>query len=1063
MNDESSVTTAPDNAFAARRESVRRSVLRASRAVTGILIVAFLLGAAMVAASYRAMTSQQRAEFAEAQATERLRTASLAQARAERLSTTAGHRAAALAAVSNAAAIRPSVELRNEAIAALGSCDLVREVSWPLERNAYGFYFDSTLEHYVVRYEPGALSMFRLRDNEFVRKFRAADASLPTNAILTEFNFSATGKVIATQYDNGAVVLWERDSGKALNRFGLEPGDEKLAWPPSFNADDSVMFARSASRRDRVLFVSVASGEVRAVTVPGVNGTARLSGPGDQFAWARGRELFLHDSATGEWRKTVPWPAEVASFQWDRAGQQICAWLLDSTLQLRESRTGRVRQLGGKLLGPWVQLFSPDGALLVTAGTDGITRLWDLSEARVIAQTTEGRAFAFGADGERIAFAVPGKQVGVWRVTRATGHRLLQGATAERATAWRQDLSRDGRWLVWAPPPWVEKKGFELFDLASNRPPLWVAQSSHVIAGFHPIEPRLLVAGRDGLRSFTLPASGESALNLGETKTIPLPPGIEPYNFAFSADEWRLVVTDVKGALHVSNVEKPGEWHALEEKIRTPDVPGPASVSGSGALAISPDGRWVIAGRETKSGRPTVWDAQSRKVARTLDGESAHAAFSADGRWLALIGRKECTVWSTVDWTLRWRRPRAPLLNNEGAAAFAADGSMLAFARTADEIELAVPETGESIATLSRADLTTITGLRLSADGRTLVAASLEGRMHAWNLGAIRSELAKMNLDWPDAPERRSLPGRVADSRTDRVDSETGVPVRSSSTPLLLSGVGLGAIGLTGLLGLVVLRRHGRLTREFMQTTELASQQARELAAERELNELKNRFVSMVSHEFRTPLGITMSAVELLRNHLDQLDAAKRAELLEDIFGSTRQMAGLMEQVLLLGRVEAGKLAFRPTPLDLVALCEKLVDESLSATNRRCPIQFHAQSVDGLAQADESLLRHIFSNLLSNAAKYSPAGRPVEFTLRREGRNAVFTIRDRGIGIPEAELPKLFQAFHRATNVGDIQGTGLGLVIVKRCVDLHGGSIEVQSDLGEGTTFNVRLPVSVPA
>src|SRR5262245_25536900 len=234
----------------------------------------------------------------------------------------------------------------------------------------------------------------------------------------------------------------------------------------------------------------------------------------------------------------------------------------------------------------------------------------------------------------------------------------------------------------------------------------------------------------------------------------------------------------------------------------------------------------------------------------------------------------------------------------------------------------------------------------------------------------------------------------------------------------------------------------------------------RALATERELGELKNRFVSMVSHEFRTPLGITMSAIELLRNHLDVLNEGKRKELFDDIFSSTRHMASLMEQVLLLGRVEAGKLGYRPAPLDLAALCHKMADESLSATNHRCQIKINADNTLCDVRADESLLRHIFSNLLSNAVKYSPGGATVEFSARRDGGSAIFTVRDHGIGIPEADLAKLFQAFHRATNVGDTPGTGLGLVIVKRCVELHGGTIEVESKAGEGTAFIVKLPVS---
>ncbi len=233
---------------------------------------------------------------------------------------------------------------------------------------------------------------------------------------------------------------------------------------------------------------------------------------------------------------------------------------------------------------------------------------------------------------------------------------------------------------------------------------------------------------------------------------------------------------------------------------------------------------------------------------------------------------------------------------------------------------------------------------------------------------------------------------------------------------------------------------------------------ARALAQERDLSELKNRFVSMVSHEFRTPLGITMSAVELLQHYEDRLPPQEKAQLFEDIHSATKNMAGLMEEVLLLGRVDAGKLGFKPTPLDLEAFGNKLTDEALSATNRRCSITWMAENDLSGAHADESLLRYIFTNLLGNGVKYSPAGAAVYFRARREGSMAVFSVQDSGIGIPEEDLPLLFEAFHRASNVDTIPGTGLGLVISKRCVELHRGSIQVNSKTGEGTTFTVRIP-----
>lgn len=233
---------------------------------------------------------------------------------------------------------------------------------------------------------------------------------------------------------------------------------------------------------------------------------------------------------------------------------------------------------------------------------------------------------------------------------------------------------------------------------------------------------------------------------------------------------------------------------------------------------------------------------------------------------------------------------------------------------------------------------------------------------------------------------------------------------------------------------------------------------ARALAQERDLNELKNRFVSMMSHEFRTPLGITMSAVELLRHYEDRLPPEEKTQLLEDIHSATKNMAGLMEQVLLLGRVDAGKLGFKPAPIDLQIFGSKLTDETLSATNHRCRITWTAGSDLSGARADEALLRHIFTNLLGNAVKYSPAGAVVDFYASRDASIAVFSVQDYGIGIPEADLPTIFEAFHRASNVESIPGTGLGLVISKHCVELHSGSIQVKTKPGEGTTFTVRIP-----
>jgi PAS domain S-box-containing protein len=236
----------------------------------------------------------------------------------------------------------------------------------------------------------------------------------------------------------------------------------------------------------------------------------------------------------------------------------------------------------------------------------------------------------------------------------------------------------------------------------------------------------------------------------------------------------------------------------------------------------------------------------------------------------------------------------------------------------------------------------------------------------------------------------------------------------------------------------------------------------RTLAREKELGQLRSKFVSMVSHEFRTPLAIIQSSAEILEDYLDQLEPAERKDHLRSIRKNTRRMSGLMEEVLLIGSFDAGKMEFKPAPLELRTFMRRVVDEVLSATNRRCPIELLLGEMPAEIRADERLLQRIFTNLLTNAVKYSDAGRVVRFEIERAGEDIVCAIRDQGIGIPEADREWLFNAFYRGHNVRDCPGTGLGLVIVKRCVDVQGGEINVESKSGEGTTVTVRLPMVSP-
>jgi signal transduction histidine kinase len=168
----------------------------------------------------------------------------------------------------------------------------------------------------------------------------------------------------------------------------------------------------------------------------------------------------------------------------------------------------------------------------------------------------------------------------------------------------------------------------------------------------------------------------------------------------------------------------------------------------------------------------------------------------------------------------------------------------------------------------------------------------------------------------------------------------------------------------------------------------------------------------------------------------------------------------MMEGVLLLSRVETATYDSQPEPVRLADLCRRIVDEVESATSQRCPLVLRLGPLPESVRADRTLLRHLLTNLLSNAVKYSPPGSAVEIEAECPDTTARFTIRDHGIGIPRDDQARLFEAFHRGANVGETPGTGLGLLIVKRCVDLLGGDIHIESEVGRGTTVEVSLSVT---
>lgn len=234
------------------------------------------------------------------------------------------------------------------------------------------------------------------------------------------------------------------------------------------------------------------------------------------------------------------------------------------------------------------------------------------------------------------------------------------------------------------------------------------------------------------------------------------------------------------------------------------------------------------------------------------------------------------------------------------------------------------------------------------------------------------------------------------------------------------------------------------------------------LNKERELNELKSRFVAMTSHEFRTPLTTIKQNTDLISFKLENLlpeESQGFSKYFDRISSEIGRVTGLMNDILMLGRIEAGKIEIKKREDNLVEFCEHIVMKHRYDESEPTPVNFKVVGVPKPVHYDRQLLDHVISNLVSNAIKYSEGKSVPEVTLAFNKLKTVnLHVKDQGIGIPKKDQKGLFQSFYRATNVKNIQGSGLGLSIVKEFTEMHGGNVSVISDAGKGSEFIVELP-----
>lgn len=248
------------------------------------------------------------------------------------------------------------------------------------------------------------------------------------------------------------------------------------------------------------------------------------------------------------------------------------------------------------------------------------------------------------------------------------------------------------------------------------------------------------------------------------------------------------------------------------------------------------------------------------------------------------------------------------------------------------------------------------------------------------------------------------------------------------------------------------------LKREVTERKRAEEEAQNALERERELNELKSKFVSIASHEFRTPLSTVMSSASLVQQYHEKGDDERVKKHIQRIRSSVDHLTSILNDFLSLGKLEEGKIEISREVIRLEEFFEEIKEELRPILKKGQQLKTTCQADPPTFSCDTRIMRNILFNLISNASKYSDPEKSIYVSCKSAKNTMVFEIRDEGIGIPLQDQKHMFDRFFRASNAGNVQGTGLGLNIVKRYLDLLDGEIEFESKPGEGTTFIFTLP-----
>jgi signal transduction histidine kinase len=1047
-----------DEALQRQREAIRRGLVRTNTAAVLILLVVVGLAAVAVLEGKRAVQERARAVQAEQDARQKLWKSYQGEARGIRASLRAGRRFESLDALKEAARMRPTLELRNDAIASLTLADLRLTGTLPATPAAT-VALDEAFDWCAVSDARGGIQVRSCVDDRLELELPAL-----TNAALFILPFSPDRRFLPVVYADGQTRLWDLEKKTVVLDFQLWWFFQAMDFSP-----DSRRLVVGEATGTLAFYDLSNTGTVRRVNVGFTRPWVRFS-PDGRLVGVYSPDstvVLLVEAENGRVEQRLEHPQVVRGLSWHPQGQIVATGCADEKLHLWQlgEPPRSIGILAGHQSSVMEVAFHPNGEWLVSNGWDGTTRLWDTATGQEAARMPcAGRGLSFNRDGSRLAFypavnlptngiqiyEVPAKRA--LRFLRESDRDVKEGGTSERRASgiWEANFSADERLLASA-----GRHGIRVWDLERGVQLAQLTTNEAFSAFFERNGEHLVGACDEGLLRWRLERLGAEVLFSKPEKLT----AREHCQHAAVSEDGLLLAYSYPGQIELLGRQQgfPG-WSSIAQYV-----------------AVSPDGRWLAASAWPYNG-VRLWETETGKLVRELPTYGpADVAFSADSVWLAMGWGGEYCFYDVKKEQVVRRLPRNDMPEFHGTVAFSPDRKLVALVRSFTQVQLLDTVTFEEVARLESPMPQFISWLSFSRSGAQLAVGTETAFIQVWDLRWVRQQLAELGLDWTTGHKGNEAQlGSATAARAAPVLSSLNFIGNSRHEEfLLVTGSG---VALAICLAIFVLRRHQSLVVSYQRLDELASQRARVLeAAQRDLlhsDKMKalGTLAAGIAHDFNNLLSVIRLSNDVIGREAGNEPSVR--EEVDSIENAVQQGRAVVRSMLGYSSQAADQpcaYAVGDVVADTVSLLSK---QFLGGIVLTLDVERRIPKVQGIPSRLEQILLNLVVNaaeamkgrgklFVSVQAKAISLEEAMALKPRVSQEYVQVSVIDSGPGIEAEVLPRIFEPFFTTKIVGAAVGTGLGLSTVYTIAQQDGLGLAVETAVGQGTTFRVFIPVPV--